>query len=288
MVVDNNPDAGAATICKRWRDELPFPISCVHEPRQGIPHARNRALDVAATDADWLAFIDDDEVPSPPWLDRLLEGQRAHGADVVTGPVVSRFVAEPPEWMRRGKFFDLDRHPSGTRLAKAYSNNVMFRADLVREHRLRFDEKLSYGVGEDTHFFRRIALAGHSIVWVDDALVEEWIDPARISERWLIERRYLHGVTNVLIARDLSPGLVTTWRRTAAAARRALVGGAMLAVGRFTPQHVRVNAKRRLAYALGSFEALSSAAGGGTWVRRLARSGRHRLTSDSPGSDGGP
>jgi glycosyltransferase involved in cell wall biosynthesis len=264
LVVDNNPDGSAATICDDWRDRFPFPISCVHDPRPGIPRVRNTALDIAATDTDWIAFIDDDEVPTSRWLERLLSGQQTYQADVVTGPVVPHFAVDPPE--------------------EAYTNNVMFRAGLVRELALRFDERLANGVGEDTHFFRRIDLAGYSIVWVDDALVEEWIEPARVSERWLIERRYLHAVTNVLIARDLAPGLGTTLRRVGAAARRGLVGSAMLAVGRFTPQHVRVSAKRRLAYALGSFEALLDDGAPNGWVQRALRAGLRRLTKGSDGS----
>ena len=42
------------------------------EGRRGIPQARNAAVAVALERADFVAFIDDDEVPSPLWLAELL------------------------------------------------------------------------------------------------------------------------------------------------------------------------------------------------------------------------
>src|SRR5262245_20437150 len=39
------------------------PVSYVHEPRSGIPFARNAALEAALTlGPTWIAFLDDDEV----------------------------------------------------------------------------------------------------------------------------------------------------------------------------------------------------------------------------------
>ncbi len=257
LIVDNNPDASAKQLCERWKDRLDLSLSYVHEPRRGIPQARNTALEAAEPDTDWIAFIDDDEVPTPQWLDRLLWGQRTYNADVVAGAVVPHFPAPSPEWVRRGGFFDLARHPTGTRLRDAYTNNVMFRAELAKALDLRFDE--AYGVGEDTHFFRRIDQAGYKIIWVDEALVLEWIDPNRINDRWLIERRYLHGLTEALIARDLSTNAGSMPGVLLAAARRGVVGGTMLALGRLVPHHVTLSAKRRIAYAIGLLEGLLNA-----------------------------
>ena len=69
VVVDNFSDAGEReTVALHQDGEVP--VLYVHEPRAGIPAARNAALEAAKSiSPDWIAFIDDDEV-APPRLDR--------------------------------------------------------------------------------------------------------------------------------------------------------------------------------------------------------------------------
>lgn len=204
LIVDNDPDASARSICERWRNRLGAALIYEHEPRPGIAVARNRALDSVGRHTEWIAFIDDDEVPAPDWLESLLRGQSAFDADVVSGLVVPHFAAPPPRWVRRGRFFDLVRRRTGTRLPQAQTNNVMFRAAIVRDLGVRFEERLTYG--EDTVFFRLVANAGYRIVRVNEARVAEWIAEERLSESWLTERRYRSGALHGTIYRDFTVG----------------------------------------------------------------------------------
>ena len=66
VIVDNDAARGAADICDSIA--LPWPAKYVVEPRRGIAQARNRAIR-EAEDPDFLAFLDDDEAPTPQWLD---------------------------------------------------------------------------------------------------------------------------------------------------------------------------------------------------------------------------
>jgi GT2 family glycosyltransferase len=45
----------------------------------------------AAASADSVAFVDDEEVPDPRWLQELLIVQSRYGANVVCGPVLPVF-----------------------------------------------------------------------------------------------------------------------------------------------------------------------------------------------------
>src|SRR5688572_28925452 len=63
LVVDNDPDGGAADVVRRWADRG---VRYVHEPRPGISAARNRALTESVA-ADVLVFFDDDERPCADW-----------------------------------------------------------------------------------------------------------------------------------------------------------------------------------------------------------------------------
>ncbi len=160
-------------------------IIYVHEPRLGIPIARNRSVDVALDlDPDWIAFIDDDEEAEPGWLTAMLNSGSQHNADVVQGPVDYRYGPETPDWITAKK---IKRRASGTRLQTAFTNNVMMKAAIARSG-LRFDETLRFSGGEDSDFFHRVAEAGWVLCWASDAIVSEVILPSRLTMRWQLQR----------------------------------------------------------------------------------------------------
>src|SRR5262249_22718479 len=85
VVIDHDPAGPAAEVCQDARRWLDLPLVHRVEPRRGIPQARNAAVAAALERAEFVAFIDDDEVPSPQWLDELLRVQAETGADAVAG-----------------------------------------------------------------------------------------------------------------------------------------------------------------------------------------------------------
>ena len=94
VVVDNSSDAGEReTVTRRQRGDVP--VLYVHEPRAGIPVARNAALEAAKTlTPDWIVFIDDDEIAPPDWIARLHACAVHYGADVTAGMVVPLDTAD--------------------------------------------------------------------------------------------------------------------------------------------------------------------------------------------------
>ena len=94
VVVDNSSDAGEReTVAHRQNGDVP--VLYVHEPRAGIPAARNAALEAAKTlTPDWIVFIDDDEIAPPDWIARLHACAVHYGADVTSGGVVQAATAE--------------------------------------------------------------------------------------------------------------------------------------------------------------------------------------------------
>lgn len=223
VVVDNNPDGRARELVARRAADFPWPLDYVHERRPGLSHARNAALD-AATGADFIAFVDDDEVPVAEWLARLVEVQRRHDADVVAGPVLPVFTAPPPEWLRRGRFLHPRRWPDGATLPTAFTGNVMVRMAAVRRAGARFDERLGLIGGEDIHFFDRLRRAGAALHWADGAAVHEFVPPSRATLRWLVRRWFRTGGSDAFLCMDRHPG-------PGGRLRAALGGGARLAVG---------------------------------------------------------
>ena len=184
LVVDNDPSASARSIVERHPTRARY-ILCA-DP--GIAQARNAALAHRAG-YEFVAFVDDDETVAPDWLAQLRRGIDDHDADVATGPVISLFPAGTPRWIITGGFIQRDRHPTGTSVDFAATNNVLIRnsaLDMLQSPWL--DTAFSRSGGSDAELSWRLVRAGARIVWVDSAVVSELMPLARLTPRWVIKR----------------------------------------------------------------------------------------------------
>lgn len=189
IVIDNENLPISGRYVQELSESSPIPLIHVHEPTPGIPFARNHALEVClARGADWIAFIDDDEIAEPGWLRSFIETTGQYDADVLQGMVGYDY---PPSC----KWFPPEKHKdtkTGTQLARAASNNVMFRASLARADglALRFDVGMVFSGGEDIDFFQRAKEMGASIIFVADARATETVVEARCSFWWRMKRHF--------------------------------------------------------------------------------------------------
>lgn len=227
VVVDNDPAGSAGPVCREAREALPWPLRWCVEAERGIPQARNRAIREAG-DADCLAFIDDDEVPSPEWLDELLAVMREHDADAVAGPVLPRFEGRVARWLEEGGFFDRPRAPTGTPVEYVGTGNVLFRGALLRSLSPAFDPSLALTGGSDTHLSIRLARRGAKMVWADRAEVTDYVPESRATGRWLLQRSFRSGMVITLAERDVDPSARALATRLAKAFGRVLHGAALL------------------------------------------------------------
>jgi succinoglycan biosynthesis protein ExoM len=189
IVVDNDSSRTGEEVCAAA--QLPWLRKYVVEPRRGIACVRNRAV-LEAGDVDFVAFLDDDEVPTPFWLDELLWAQARFEADVVAGPVLTEFAPDVPSWVTSGKFFDRVTFPTGHSMDKCSTNNVLIRREVFAIVP-SFNEDLELTGADDTHFFMRVNRAGYKIVWASDAIVHEAISSKRGNFGWLLRRGYRLG-----------------------------------------------------------------------------------------------
>jgi succinoglycan biosynthesis protein ExoM len=184
VVVDNDPNGSALQLVIEISKDLNYPVEYVLEPNRGLSYARNAALD-HALDADALAFIDDDEVPEANWLFELVKAQLSYRADVVMGPVLSRFAEPVSDWIVKGGFFDRPRLATGTVLSEARTGNVLMSSNTLRTTGIRFDPQFALSGGEDADFFCRLSTAGAKIIAVDTAIVHETVPPSRANAIWI-------------------------------------------------------------------------------------------------------
>ena len=221
VVVDNDPFGTAGHICRNT--VLPWRLKYVLEPKRGIAEARNRAVREKGG-ADFVAFIDDDEVPTNLWLDELLSTQVNFQADAVAGPVYPSFADNVPEWIRKADFFDRPTHfVAGESLLCCSTNNVLVSRN-VFDQVGDFDERFQLTGGEDVHFFTRARLAGSSIVWSGDAVVHETISSDRANIGSVLRRAYRGGNCYTLVESSLDDRLFLRFVRFFKGCGRILQG----------------------------------------------------------------
>jgi succinoglycan biosynthesis protein ExoM len=187
IVVDNDAEQSARSVVSSISPNLNYAVTYLVEGKQGLTYARNTALE-QGLDADAIAFLDDDEVADPLWLNELVSTLDAYSADIVTGPVLSRFSTPPADWIVAGSFFDRQRPATGTVLTEARTGNVCMRTEALRTTGIRFDHQFAFSGGEDADFFRRLHAAGVRIVASDAAIAYETIPASRANARWILLR----------------------------------------------------------------------------------------------------
>lgn len=249
-IADNDAEGSARAVVDAARPNLPFPVWYDIEPERNISLARNRAIRAALDHgADWIVFIDDDEVPRRNWLAELLRVQRETGADVVTGPVAAHPPEGTPRWMRGA--FSRDRGiASGTPVPVAETANALVARAVIEQVTAEttdgpFEPQFGLSGGGDSRFFLRARLGGARMVWAAEAVVEEDVPPSRARLGWLLRRAYREGNGGAFVERGVLPPARWIPRRIAAAGLHLAAGAGMTI---FSP----VRGLRLIAHAIGS------------------------------------
>jgi succinoglycan biosynthesis protein ExoM len=194
VVTDNDTLRSGEAVVSSCAARSAIVTSYCVEPRQNIALARNKAVETAV--GDFVAFIDDDEMPVADWLLRLFEVYLRYDVGGVLGPVKPRYECSPPSWMVRGKFFERPTYPTGYQLdwSETRTGNVLFRRHILRPGEPPF--RVEFGTGaEDLDFFRRMMSAGHNFVWCNEAVVYETVPASRCNRTYLLRRALLRGST---------------------------------------------------------------------------------------------
>lgn len=192
VVADNDRERSAERTVARVAAVSRIDIRYCVEPEQNIAKARNRAL--ANATGEFIAMIDDDEIPGPEWLLHAWRHCIAAGVDGVLGPVRPRFDHQPPAWVVKSRLFERPEPPTGHRVTwrEARTGNVLLRHELVAGDPEPFD--IAFAVGsEDKDFFKRMMQRGATFEWCNEAAVHEVVPPDRCRRSYVIKRALLRG-----------------------------------------------------------------------------------------------
>lgn len=198
IIVDNDVNKSAYNVVLKHQKNDLMKIEYYVEPKRGISYARNKAVKMALdSGVDFLAFIDDDEIPaSKDWLAKLVSAQKESGADVIIGSVKPIFDSNVPHWILKSNFFE---KPNAPVTANSLISSKVFYS--LGKH---FDPKFALTGGSDTHFFLRLTKLGFKTIRISDIVVEEEIPMSRANAKWILKRAFRTGCTASMIDIDLN------------------------------------------------------------------------------------
>jgi glycosyltransferase involved in cell wall biosynthesis len=154
VVVDNGDGSGGEIACEAGANV----VLQVSEP--GLSRARNAGWRAAS--ATWIAFLDDDAVASPDWLEVGLELLERSAAVAAGGPILPFYDERPPEWFRDE--YELRTWGDRDRLllpGETFSASNLFLARATLDVVGGFDTRLGMrgsriAVGEETALFGQL------------------------------------------------------------------------------------------------------------------------------------
>jgi glucosyl-dolichyl phosphate glucuronosyltransferase len=224
IVVDNNSTDNTQAVIAEAARSGPYPIAVLTEQRQGKSFALNTALAYARGDV--LALTDDDVLPSPDWLQRIVEDFRSRGVTFVFGKVLPRWSRKPPPELLTPRAQDIwgplaivdygdapaDYLPENTGQRLPVGANLAFsRAALQHINGWRTDlGKVDNTLisGEDHEIFMRLRRHDLYAGYYDPQLTVRHFVPAQRLTRGYFRRWFFwHGKTHARMLDDLYPDL---------------------------------------------------------------------------------
>jgi len=207
LVVDNNSNDDTPQVIQEYRHLLAPRLRGVLEPRQGLSHARNRALQEAK--GQIVSFLDDDVIVDPDWLSAVAGAFEEHSATVVGGRSYLIFRSERPGWLPEHYEFYLSRLDYGDQVIvdtdhDLYGLNFSVRKDAAVQAG-GFNPSLgrcgpvSLRSGEESDLLRKIRAGGGVAVYEPRAVVGHIVLRERLTMKWFLRRAFAAGVDTAIM-----------------------------------------------------------------------------------------
>ena len=236
-------------------------IRYLHVKHPGKSHAVNAAL--AQARGDPLVFTDDDVVPEPEWLERMVQSFTDTGVEFAAGRILPRWETTPPAWLSPRLYGPLAIPDNGLErraigaggtadVIPIGANMAVRRRVIERLGGLRADlGKLdgTFRTGEDHEFFLRMRRAGCLGIYEPTAVVHHWVPRSRLRREYCRRWLYQNGRDVARLDLEYTPGgrrlarvPLYLWRQAVSDAARAAAS---------TNMSTRVASTMRLAWFAG-------------------------------------
>ena len=204
-VCDNRSTDDTRAVVAEYQPRFAGRLHYVYETVPGRSAALNAGI--AATTADLVAMIDDDEEVDRTWLRCIDSAFEDPATDFIGGPYVPRWTVQPPQWLPPGYGSVIGRVDSGSEVRQygpgfdgmlMGGNAVIRRALLTRVGPYRTDlgrsptRLLSC---EDDDMFQRLLAAGARGFYRPDLIIHHYVAPERVSKSYFRRWCYWRGVS---------------------------------------------------------------------------------------------
>jgi glucosyl-dolichyl phosphate glucuronosyltransferase len=185
IVVDNDPsqDSQVLSLCKQLVHEK-MNLFYIHHPIIGTSEARNRGIKKAR--AELLGFLDDDSLPEPEWVEKVIRVFSETKTDILGGPYRPYYLSDKPHWFRdyyAGKSYG-DKPCWLIDTRTVWGLNMAFRKKVI-ETVGGFSTQYGYFgnrkiYGEETELNLRSRHAGFTTWFEPSLMIRHYADPKRM------------------------------------------------------------------------------------------------------------
>jgi glycosyltransferase involved in cell wall biosynthesis len=212
LVIDNCSTDDTGRVVEGFSQTLPN-LRYVHESRLGLSNARNTALREAR--GRYLAYLDDDAIAEPHWLQALLAAFTTDGSQriaCVGGRIEPIWEIPRPQWLPDellGYLTVIDWGSSGPALnaQRRYvaGANMAFEVAALRDAG-GFDPALGRTGGnlvsqEEILVQRHLAARGLTVFYEHAAVVGHHVPASRLTTQWLCARVFADGYSDAVLKR---------------------------------------------------------------------------------------
>lgn len=237
VVVDNASTDTTAAVCQNYKDRLST-LRYIYEPVLGLSRARNTGWQQAKS--EYIAYLDDDAIPCPVWVESLLHTFETvkPTPDCVGGPIYPLWEVPKPAWASNSmkEFSTLD-YGNEYKWCKPHAMpffgaNITYRRDALRgvggfrEELGRKGEKLLSS--EEKFLNMTLEQQGKLFYYNPRASVQHWVFKERVDPDWVVGRAYWQGWSDAIVAHVLGQ----------AQSKLRLVGSLKLLKNVLNPQNV--------------------------------------------------
>lgn len=235
-------------------------VRLIRVDRPGVSLARNTGAMHAQ--AGLIAYIDDDAIPAPDWLEALLLARRETGAALIGGRILPIWEAPLPDWWPTSLVgilsiittegqgvYRTSQLPAGL---EPYAANMAVDVAALRSVGGFGGELGRYGTvllsDEEVRLAWALQDAGHVIIHDGRPVVHHQIQASRLNPAWLLRRLYWQGASTVTTRRQTNASMAV-WLELPRRLLVLLLFGVTALIPRHAPQLIGL--RWRVAYAAG-------------------------------------